>query len=346
MAREIVVVTINGIPFGSWQSFTASGDADSPERTCQVTGSIEAGVALTFKEGDPCTVASNGDLLITGHVTKIRRQITNQKIEITLDIRSKGSDMLKGSVDHKTHEWRDNDIVQIATDADPSGTKYTTDESLKKIKVARANVGQTVAAFVGKYVRKQRLFMVGEADGSVKFTRHGKHRHAGGIIEGDNLFEGTVETSEEERFGEYKVKGHEPDGTGEASFRYEEKAEDATVRKGPVKVLTPRVALSREEARNVANHAADSRHGESVTLECTLQGFRDQAGVLWQSGWLVHCVIPSCVLDQDLAIKTWTFSQDETKSEAKLSLVHPSALGGSQGGSSGKPSKSTGFSAR
>ncbi|WP_296201458.1 hypothetical protein [uncultured Hyphomicrobium sp.] len=335
---ERVVVAVGGIDY-SFEEFSCAANARSPERTFQVKGPKANGLipfaAPNFKPGTPCSVSSNGSRMVTGFINTTAIKVSPTSHSVTIDGKSQGADCIKGSVDHDKHEWRDKDIVQIANDTG-TGVKFKTDEAVKKIPVTRANVGQKAVTYIGKLARKQGLFLCGEPDGSVNITRHGKYRHAGAIIEGFNLIEGEAVFSEEERFAEHKVKGHQPQGSGEKNFRYEEKAKDSGARDGPKRVLTPRTALDRGEARQKAEQSANNSYGSSVQFTAKLQGFRDEAGMLWTPGWLVMVVSPSCDVAMELAIDEVNWSQDATGgSFSNLSLVHPSALGGGGGGKSG-----------
>lgn len=333
---EFCAVNVGGVDY-TFETFSVSANARSPERTFSVTGPRSGSAipfaAPNFKPGTPCSVTANGGLLLTGFIENTTIDISDQSHTVSIDGKSQGADSIKGSIDHDTHEWRKKNIVDIANDTG-TGVKFTTDESVKPIEVTRANVGQRAFTYLDKLARKQGLFMCGQPDGSVMFTKHGKYRHAGAIIEGVNLKSGSAKFSEAERYAEHKVKGHKPQETGEDNFRYEEVARDMGAREGPKRVLTPRTSLDRNEAKQKAEQSANNSYGSSVSFEATLQGFRDEGGLLWTPGWLVMVYAPSCDIAMELAIDEVTWSQD-TSSKSVLKLVHPSALGQSGGGKSG-----------
>lgn len=345
-SQEIVSVELGGSAFSAWKSMSVSANAKSPERTFTLTCAREqralAFASPSFKPGSECSVKSNVDLLLAGFVTKTNIKLGPTTHPVSVTGRSKGSDVIKSDVDHDTHQWRKRTIVEIANEIG-AGVTFDTDETVKQIKVTRANVGQNAFAFLDNLARREGLFMVAQPDGTVRFTKHGKDRHAGSIIEGVNFWEGEATFSDEGRFANYKVKGHQATGSGLATFSFEEKSTDAGARSGAVKVITPRTSLDREEARANANNMADHRYGEGVSLQVTLQGFRDEAGAVWMPGRLVWCEVPSIDLKEDLAIESLTFEQD-TKSSTRLSLVHPSALG-AKGKTSRSKSPSAGLPA-
>jgi len=337
-STEIVEISVGGTPYGGWKSMSVKMSARSPERTFQITGTIgdhgPAAAAMAINTSDPCTLTSNGDVLVNGRVHDIEIEIDEEKREIRIVGKSRGADAVKSSVDHKTHEWKKKDILEIAQDVDSSGIGYTSDEQLKKLDKVRCNVGDTQMQALSKLANKQGLWLVGDDSGGILITKHGKYRHGGGIAEGVNLKRGTAKFSAEDRMQKTKVKGHVPAGPGEKTWRFEEEAEDEGGRPGTVRVIVPKASMTKAEAKELAQNTAENRHGDSVSFDCTLQGFRDEGGQIWHAGWLVFCDVPSCRLSQDLAIDEIELSQDEGQqgSLAKIKLVHPSALGAKSGG--------------
>lgn len=317
--------------------------AQSAERSFQLVAADEApdliSNAWAFEPGTPCQLLSNGDLLISGYVNDLTIHITDTSHELRVSGRSKGQDAHDCSVDHKSYEWRDKDLLEIAKDTGIP-VDYSSDEKLQKIDVVRANVGEKVFGFLDRHARSQGLFLSGQADGSVLITKHGKKRHSGGIVEGWNLKEGTAQFSDRDRHEKYKVKGQRPIGTGEKNIRIQETADDNGARKGRILHVMPDQHLTKDRARTRADQIRDTRKGLSVKCQATLEGFRDDGGKVWEAGWLVFVQSTMLHLSQDMAIESVDLSQDEegSGSLAKLELVDPAALGGKgQGKNRGAP---------
>lgn len=339
--REVVFVNVAGVDY-AFEEVSVAANATSPERTFNVSGPRESSgipfAAPSFKPATPCTVKANGDLVVTGWIETVDIEIDANHHSVTITGKSIGNNLVRNSVKHDTHEWRDEDALGVANSMG-TGVPFTTDETLTKFPVVRANPGGNALTHLDKLVRKDGMYLCGQPDGSVKITKHGKERNAGAIIEGLNLLRGRASFSDEERFAEYEQRGHLPTGTGEQKIRHSEKATDSGARPGTYKSFNPRTSTDRKSAKNTAELAASRRYGESVKFEAELQGWRDGAGVLWIPGALVFVVAPSCDLEMELAIESVNWSQDATSgSKSSLSLVHPSALGGGGGGKSGAPS--------
>lgn len=344
---EFVTIVVGGIPYSGWKSMSVKMGAKSPERSFQISGALGAdGVAVavaSIEAGAPCVLMSNGDVLCVGKVHDIEIELGPDSHGIRLTGKSRGSDAIRSSVDHEKHEWKDKDPLTIAQEIDKSGIGYKADTPLQKIPKVRANVGDTQANFLRKQLQKQDVWMCADKDGGIKFTKHCQSSHAGGIIEGMNFMQGTAKFSVEHRAENYKVKHHQPKGSKEKNFRGETVVTDPGGRKGTSKVIVPKTPMTKAEAQKLGEHTKGNRQGDSVSLNCTLQGFRDEAGMIWEPGFLVFCAVPSCLLAEELVINEVELKQDEgsSGSTAHLVLVHPSAFGGKDG--AGKKVKGIGI---
>lgn len=338
-SNEFVTIKIAGGEYTGWKSVAYRATATSPERSFQLVGAKSdfMSASVTSWINQDCTILSNGDLVMTGYVEDVEIEMDGSpNHEIRVTGKSRGADCVKCSVDHKTHEMRDVTVLDVAQAIDTPGIGYSTDEQLPKIDVVRMNIGDTHLKVLDKLTRKQGLFLSSTKDGGVIITRHGKQRHSGGIIEGDNFLKGVARFSSGNRFEKVKVKGHKAHGTGKGAIRHEALKEDSGARKGTVKVIVPKTQMEKGEAKEHAEHLARTRFGDSTQLQAGLQGWRDQGGQIWEIGWLVYCKVPSCELDMDLAVNELNLTQNEHETIAQLMLVHPDALGAKTGQKSAK----------
>lgn len=348
-SEEIVTISVGGQIYGGWKSFSAKATATSPERSMQLTGALAPPVtpAMVSKwDQQPYRVMANGDLIQAGVVTGCEIMMEAKNHECRVTGKSRGRDTNRCSVVHQTHEWRNRSILDIARDIDISGIDYSSDEQLEPVDVARPQVGDTHAHFLGRIANRQGLFLTSRRDGGVAITRHCKHRHAGGIVEGDNFYRGTAKWSSENRFNRVQVRGHRARGTGRRNVRYQSQATDARGPRGSTRVVVPSTEMTQRDGQRLAEHMLATRYGDNVTFEVELQGFRDSGGALWEIGWLVWCEVPSLDLSMELAINECNFTQDEHGSITRMTLVHPDALGAKTGQRSSRFNRQGGSSWR
>lgn len=336
MQTELVSLVIGGVAYTAWRSISIKYSSQSPERSFSVVASDEApdyiSNAWVFEPGTPVQVLASGELVLDGYINDLEINIEAESHELRVSGRSKSQDAVDCSVDHKTHEWRNKRLDEIANSTG-NNTRFRLDESMPPIDVVRANPGEKVWKFIDRHARAHGLFLTGQADGSVLITKHGKKRHAGALMEGNNLKVGAAKFSDRERHEKIKGKSQRAVGTGRRATQINEEVTDPGARKGRVLQIMPDHHLDKKRARTRAEVSRDTRQGLSVSLSATIPGWRDDGGRIWEAGWLVYCLSTMLHLSQDLAINTVELSQDEGGSGtlAKLELVDPRALGGKGG---------------
>lgn len=329
---EIVTIHIGGSEFSDWKSVSVKADAKSPEMSFEVVAADRIRAEITaaawgFEPDTPVTITATGELVLTGYIDELSIEIDPENHEMRISGRSKGMDCVDCSVDHKSYEWKNKDLKEIAQEVDTWGIGFHSDEQLDKFEKVRANVGETGFNFLDRLARNQGVFLAGQPDGTVKITKHGKEWHAGGIIEGINLHRGAAQFGSRQRMGKTKVKGQRPVGTGKKNLHIQEEEIDQGARKERVRILMPKTALDRNLAKKRAKTHADAQFGEHVRFQATMVGWRDEGGQLWMPGKMVWCESISLRLAHALAIDSVTRRQDYQSTNTDLVLVHPSALG-------------------
>jgi prophage tail gpP-like protein len=133
------------------------------------------------------------------------------------------------------------------------------------------------------------------------------------------------------------VRGQRPFGSGEDNLQVEGTANDSTMRYRPI-IIHHDGDTDKGRAKKRASAHRDREAGNSLKANATVQGFRDDAGKVWEPGYLIFVESPFLDVAQDMAVETVSFSQVRGEgSISSISLVDPRALGGSgrKGGSAG-----------
>jgi prophage tail gpP-like protein len=203
---------------------------------------------------------------------------------------------------------------------------------LDKVDVARITPGETAFRCVEKLCRSQGAFLVGQPDGSIKITRAGKARHAGGLYEGVNIKAGNADHNWSNRHSHIHVRGQRPFGHSKpAHMEVQAQSEDEALRRYRPSLVVHDGDIDQAHAKKRADYRRDREAGNSLRAEIAVQGFRDDGGMLWTPGHLVWLESPFLDIAQDMAIESVRFTQrrgEHSGSTAHLSLCDPRALGG------------------
>ncbi|WP_316234963.1 MULTISPECIES: phage baseplate assembly protein [unclassified Bradyrhizobium] len=338
--NPIVTVSAGGALWTAWRRVMVRASFKEAARSFQIEAAAEPGgaaTAWTFKAGTAIDILFDGALACRGYVDRYQPKLSEHATaEITISGRSKAQDFIDSSAVHDTNQFKNKTPVEIAQALDKFGVGVSTDEQLKKVPVYRVTPGETAFRCLEKLCREQGVFPVGQADGSIKVTKGGKDRQAGGLIEGRNIKAIEADHNWSGRHSEVIVRGQKPYGHGEDALQIEGIARDAELGRYRPVIVFHDGDTDKDRAKKRAATRRDHEAGNALKANVMVQGFADEAGALWEPGKLVFVDSDFADVHQDMAIESVEFSQDRKDgSISVLSLVDPRALGG-KGGKGGK----------
>ncbi|UMY19138.1 hypothetical protein MMB17_07515 [Methylobacterium organophilum] len=335
MPQEIVTISVGGTPYTAFESVSVTAEFDAAARSFEATIAAEFGPGAThgiFAAGSEVTIASNGDLLLTGYVDAYRPSLTASSASIGISGRSKSQDAIDCSADHKTGRIEKKDPVAIAKElANGIAVEIETDQQLEKVEAYQHTPGETLFRCLERLARKQGCTVTGTAEGGMKVTKAGSKRHAGGLIEGVNLLVGDANHDWSNRHSSYTVRGQRAAGHGKGALELEAKVRDAAVGRHRPVIVIQEDDTDEKTVKKRAETRRDRAAGNALSATITTQGFRDQAGKLWEPGYLVWVESPFLSIMQDMLIKSVNFSKDGEGSKTRLELCDPRAFGGKAG---------------
>ena len=333
MGDEIVTISAGGGLYTAWHRVMVSASFQDGARSFQIDAAAEHGgaaTAWTFKAGTEISIFLSGSLACKGYVDRYQPKLDgHKKASVSISGRSKSQDMIDSSAVHDTGHFKDKTPDQIGKELDKFGVGISTDQQLEKVPIARITPGEKAFRVVERLCRDQGVFPVGQADGSIKITKAGKQRHAGGIFEGGNMLAGDADHNFAGRHSEVTVRGQRPFGNGADALEIEGVARDAQMSRYRPIIVVHDGDTDKKRAKKRAGSHRDREAGNSLKANVTVQGFRDDGGKLWEPGHLIYVESQFLDVKQDMAIESVIFSQQRGEgSLSVLSLVDPRALGG------------------
>lgn len=254
--------------------------------------------ALVAQPGDACTVTIGGDLVITGYVDRFVPSITMTEHTIRVIGRSKSQDFVDCS-----GEWPNGQIVgssalEICTKlAKPYGiTVNGKVDTGKPIPQFNLTLGESAFAIAERICRYRALLIFDQPDGSIALDHAGSGSMASGVVQGDNVQEGSAEYSMDGRYSDYLVFIQSMDlmaDTGEGgNLVYH--AQDAGVKRHRQLDL---IAESGDSGFDISKARAQwevaRRFGRSYAITVVVDSWRDSAGALWKPNFKIPVKLPS-----------------------------------------------------
>lgn len=336
MGAEQIKVVVAGDVFTAWEEVKWRAAFDENCRGFSLKAATELGAAAThalFALGTPVQIFAGADLVLSGYVDRRKPKFDDEGSSIVIVGRSKSGDLVDCGADHDSGDFEDMDPVEIGNAiARGIGCKFETDQTLEKIAHYRLTPGMTIFSAVEQLCRDQNLTLTGLANGNVRITKAGSTRHAGGLYEGGNILSAEAEHNASNRHSRITVRGQRADGHGDDALEIEAVAEDSKVTRFRPHIIIHRESTSKAFAKGRAATRRDRAAGKALRSDVEVQGFRDDAGALFEPGRLIWTESATLGIAQDMLIECIEASQSaKSGSVASLGLVDPRAYAGAKG---------------
>ena len=242
-------------------------------------------------------------------------------------------DLIDGSAVHKTWQWHNVKIDQLARDLiAPYKLKLIVDADIgEPFPSYNIQEGESVFECLSRAARLRALLLTSTPDGDLLITRAGKETLDTGLAEGDHIKAARADFNWAERYSKYIVKGQSRlgwDGETEHAASSGEVVDERITRPRPLIVLADTqgdnatLAERAEWERNV-------RRGRSVRGSITVQGWQRPDGKLWMPNALVPVTSPLLWLTQPAAllIVGCTYTMDDRSGTlTELAIARPEAF--------------------
>lgn len=332
----MIELKVNGGIFGGWES------AEIKVGIEQISGTFRLGVTERWPgqttptpilPGFEALVLLDGAPVISGYLDSVEPSYDMQYHTLSLSGRDKTGDLVDCCGVHKTGQWTNRNLFQIAQDICQPFNIPVINQTDVGDPLPPFNIQEGERAFeaLDRMARMRAVLLMSDGLGNLIITRAGQQRAATELVEGVNIKAANARFDWKERFSTYTVKGqHQGSDTAPAdaargpvgnaidpviqSLRYRPLvllAED----QGHIASLTQRA----EWERNV-------RIGRANRATITVQGWAHADG-LWKPNTLVRLRSPRLYADLDLLITAVTYRLDLANgTTCDLELCRPEAF--------------------
>lgn len=340
---EVVTVLVDGAPYTAFVSVQVRAGYDEAARAFELDIAAEAGASAThaiFHGGAEVSVFASGNLLLSGHVDQKQPHLSARRASIRVTGRSKSADLIDSDVDHPTGYFENKDPAEIgAALADGYGARIITDRPLRKLEQYSVTPGESIYRAVEKMARRQGKTLAGTPEGHINITSPNGERHAGGLIEGQNILVANGDHNWSNRHSKYSFRGQRAAGHGAKRLHLVASAKDGSVKRKRHKAVVHDDDGTIDDLKTRAKARRDRAAGNALKASISTVGFRDEAGAIWVPGRLIWVESPFLDITQDMLIEAVDFSQSDQGTISLLQLVDPRAYGGN-GAGGGKGNKS------
>lgn len=329
-----VELTVNGQIFSGWtrvsvgRAIDAASGAFSLELTEKYPGQDKPWV---IEQGDDCTVALDGEIVIAGRVDTIGSSFDANTARLSIAGRDKVADAVDCSAVHTPGEWSNIRLGRVLSIlAAPFGVSVSVEvdqgEAFSKFAV---RPGETAFAAMDRAARMRGVLLVPDGAGGIIVTRPGESRAQDALVEGKNILSGEATRDNRRRHSVYIVRGQSA-GTdfnfGDGAALVEGRATDKAVERYRPLIVNAASGVDNATAAKSAQWEATVRAARALSARVTVQGWRQSGGQLWTPNRRVSVKSPRLRMDGDAIISQVQYVYGEGGTLATLTLVPPGAF--------------------
>ncbi len=344
-----VSILANGVQVSGWLSVVIRiGIEIMPggfelEITEPVPGSS---TALTILEGSSCQIMIGSDLVITGYVVTVFREMTPESHTVRVTGASKSIDLVECSAEFTTFSANNTAPLALAQKlAAPFGINvvplnYKPDPQHSTIQQFSVILSETPYAIIERICRFGAVLFYDQPDGNIAFSPVGQGLAASGFVENENCERWSFSRSLAGRFSTVQVvlmttdtlfnSPDTSDLTAQLSnITSGQPVKDAGVQRyRPLLVLGEMGGFNATFAQQRAQWEVNRRYGRSQAVTVTCDSWRDSAGKLWTPNTLAPVSLPSvkCTPTARMLISEVVFRRDADGTHADIVLMPPQAF--------------------
>lgn len=325
-----LVLNLGGTSYGGWTRINVHRGIE------EIAGTFELALTerwpehqqpLVIPPGAACSVAIDGQTVITGYVDAVDHGYDANSHALTVTGRDKTGDLVDCSAVHAKGEWRNARIDQIARDlAQPFGIAVRTSGDMGAAFPAFAiEPGETVFDCIERAARQRALLLTSDGLGNLVIGQPGSERMGTALKCGENLLSAQARNDNANRYSSYSVLGQRAGSdqvSGAAAAQVKATAADAGVTRHRPLVIVDEDQGDIAGFQRRAKWEAGVRAARALTYTGAVNGWRHADG-LWQPNTLVQVYDPVLRLDRQLLVRDVDYVMDDQTGQISQLVLTP-----------------------
>jgi len=302
-----LAIIVGGTSLSGWSEIHVTRGAERVPSAFDVTATEKAPGQFRdvwIEAGAPVTVKIGGDLVLTGYVDRVIRQISPTGHIVRVQGRSKMQDIVDCSVTGDVLTGMSTFVADLLTLATQickpygisvkslTGDKVPVGKTAIPFSAALSETGSEVIETVARYTQ---VLAYDDVDGNLVLAQAGGGgTMASGFAEGVNVQNAACSLSMDQRYSEYLPVFMSYQMFGQGSIPALGKVLDKTVpRFRQLMVISEQFNSDGSLAEKRARWEMARRYGRSQAVRLTCDSWRDSAGKLWQPNAYASLHLPS-----------------------------------------------------
>ena len=329
-----VTLTVNGRNYQGFKNVTIGAGIERQCRSFQLVTTWRwpgQTVDLPIRFGDKVEIRIGDDLVLTGWVDATPVSVSGNSVTRSVSGRSLTCDLVDCSAEFA--QWRSQPVaaivqalasnygISVVDEAGASGT--ITDHSV--------DPGETVFESIDRLLSLSRLLSTDNSSGQLVIAEPGSGgRAVDELVLGENILASSMSQDFSDCFSEYRCVGQRSgsdsiDATAAAEVSASQT--DARVKRTRTLIIQQSGQLTPELAQERARWESENRMSRALSVNVTIQGWRQSNGALWEANQIVRMRDDVCGIDRDMLIVEITYELSESGLLTHMRLSPPEGYG-------------------
>lgn len=330
----IAELKVDGVLYGGWKTLRVTRSIE------QLAGTFELSIterwpghpdASPIRPGQACQLLLDGEPVITGSNDSLIIDFAEDHHMLRVSGRDKTGDLVDCSAVHKSGQWHNVRLDQLARDiVKPYGLNVVVEVDVgKAFSSYNIQEGETDFECLERAARMKALLLTSNPLGDLVITRSGRRMLDVALEEGKNIKAARGEFSWKERFSSYTIKGQGKlgaDGDQVHASASGTSRDEVITRHRPL-IIVADSHSHKASLRDRAEWERNVRRGRGARGSITVQGWRQPDGDLWMPNDRITVTSPMLWLDRaDMLIVGCTWTLDEKGKLTELAIARPEAF--------------------
>lgn len=336
MNMNNVTLTVGGADYAGWKSVSIGVGL---ERQCRdfslsITWVWPGGgdVPVRIRQGERVEVRIGPDLVLTGWVFSTPIRYYSESITLSITGRSLTADLVDCAAINKPGQWKGQSVQTIITAIAKEYGIAVVNESAVGVGLEDHTIepGETAFESIDRLLTPSRLFSTDDAQGRLVIASPGSAGRAVDPLElGKNLLSGETDLDFSNVYSEYISKGQRSGNDeehGEKTNEVSASVTDDRIKRRRVKLIKQSGQLTQAIARDRVVWERENAIAKALTVNYTIQGWRQSTGALWRHNMIVRVIDPLIGFDRDMLISEITYELNDQGTISKISVAPPEAF--------------------
>lgn len=335
---EKATLIVGGSKFEDWESVWVQKTWGDSFHQFRFTCAERDEAPKQLKPEDECEIELAGELAITGMILTRQAAYDENSHGVMLQGVSNSWAAARSSIIHETNSFDGKTFMQIAEEVlEKTGVKGTKKGTISETKFDRmhTHIGETIFQFLERIAKERKIIVTADKDGNFLFVGENySGEQIGALVEGVNIKRCNAVLSVSAQRSEFLVNSStaatDSQHGRKASEQQAKEKSKGLKRYSVLLVPNEQPVWTEDEVKKRLKNERMWTEAQQVQATIVVQGWKAGTGKLWEPGQQVSVKSKMALIDQELAIQSATYTQDDASGTlTTLVCVAPSGLNGS-----------------